>query len=40
MIKIYRGGAGVVDGVGNSEVCLKWDGKSEGVIGESQLKLL
>ena len=26
-IKIFRGGAGVVDGVGNSEICSKWDGK-------------
>ena len=26
-IKIFRGGAGVVDGVGgNSEACLKWGG--------------
>ena len=29
-IKIFRGRAGVVDEVGNSEVCLKWDGGGEG----------
>ena len=33
MIKIFRGGGGVVDGVGDSsERCLKWDGGGWGVI--------
>ena len=29
-IKIFRGGSVVVDGMGNSKVCLKWDGGVEG----------
>ena len=39
-IKIFGGGGGeeVVDGVDNSEVCLKWGGGGEEVIKESQLK--